>query len=99
MHSFDWTVLESRYVFKDKWISVRADKCRMPGGRIVEPYYVLEYPDWVHVVALTKNREVVLVRQYRHGIQKTVLEVPSGCIETTDASPLAVCRRDSYQRT
>ena len=99
MHSFDWTLLESRYVLKDKWISVRADKCRMPGGRIVEPFYVLEYPNWVHVVALTKNREVVLVRQYRHGIQETVLEVPSGCIEKTDVSPLEAAKRELLEET
>ena len=74
MHSFDWILLNSKYVVKDKWITVRADTCQMPNGTIVEPYYVLEYPTWVNVVALTKNQEVILVKQYRHGLKQTVLE-------------------------
>jgi ADP-ribose pyrophosphatase len=40
-------------------------------------------------VALTKDHEVVLVRQYRHGVQQTVLELPSGTVEAIDLSPLA----------
>ncbi len=80
MHSFDWTLLSSKYVVKDRWISVRADTYQMPNGRIIEPYYVLEYPTWVNVVALTKSKEVVLVKQYRPGIQKTVLELPCGAM-------------------
>ncbi len=42
----------------------------MPNGTIVDPYYVLEYPTWVNIVALTKNQEVILVKQYRHGLIK-----------------------------
>lgn len=99
MHSFDWTILNSKYVLKDKWLSVRADTCQMPDGRIVEPYYVLEYPTWVNVVALTKSQEVVLVQQYRHGIQKTVLELPSGAMEAEDISPLEAAKRELLEET
>ncbi|MBP5977351.1 NUDIX hydrolase [Brasilonema sp. CT11] len=99
MHSFDWTILKSGYVQKDKWLSVRADTCQMPNGRIVEPYYVLEYPTWVNVVAFTKSQEVVLVEQYRHGLQKTVLELPSGAIEAEDISPLEAAKRELLEET
>ena len=66
MHPFDWTVESSKYLVQDPWLSLRADTCRMPDGTIVEPYYVMEYPHWVNIVALTPERQVVMVRQYRH---------------------------------
>ena len=74
MNSFNWTLLSSKYLVQDRWLSLRADSCQMPNGLVVEPFYVMEYSTWVNIVAITKNQEVVLVKQYRHGIQKTVLE-------------------------
>ncbi len=99
MDSLNWTLLSSKYLVKDKWLSLRADTCQMPDGKIVEPFYVIEYSTWVHVVALTKNQEVVLVEQYRHGIQKTVLELPSGCMEAEDISPLEAAKRELLEET
>jgi ADP-ribose pyrophosphatase len=99
MHPFDWKRLKSEYVLQDRWLSLRADTCQLPSGRIIAPYYVLEYPPWVNVVALTHDHDVVLVRQYRHGVQQTVLELPSGTVETTDASPLAAVQRELLEET
>lgn len=98
-HAFDWKRLQSRYVVSDRWLSVRADTCQMPNGRIVEPFYVLEYPIWVNVVAFTKNQEVVLVRQYRHGIQRTVLELPAGAMDGADQSPLEAAKRELLEES
>ncbi|MDZ7954525.1 NUDIX hydrolase [Nostoc sp. DedQUE09] len=98
-NSFDWIVLKSRHIVKDKWISVRSDTCQMPNGTIVDPYYVLEYPTWVNVVALTKNQEIVLVKQYRYGINKTVLELPGGSMEVEDTSPLEAAKRELLEES
>jgi len=99
MHTVDWKVLETRHVTRDEWLSLRADRCELPDGRIVEPCYVLEYPAWVNVVALTKNQDVVLVREFRHGMQKTLLELPGGTTEPEDISPLAAIRRELLEET
>jgi 8-oxo-dGTP pyrophosphatase MutT (NUDIX family) len=99
MEDFDWSILKSEYIVKDRWSSLRADTCRMPEGKIVAPYYVLEYPTWVNVFALTKQKEVVLVQQYRHGCQKTLLELPSGCMEATDISPTEAIKRELLEET
>ena len=99
MEDFNWSILESKNVVKDRWISLRADTCKMPNGTIVTPYYVLEYPTWVNVVAITKNKEVVLVRQYRHGCQKTLLELPAGRMEVTDKCPIEVIKRELLEET
>ena len=58
-----WTIEKSDIVVDDKWLKVRADKCRIPDGQVVEPYYVLEYPNWINVFGITKEKDVVLVKQ------------------------------------
>lgn len=99
MHPFDWQVLRSEYLLQDRWLSLRADTCQHPNGQRITPYYVLEYPTWVTIVALTPDEQVVLVRQYRHGIQQTVLELPAGVVEATDTSPLAAVQRELLEET
>jgi 8-oxo-dGTP pyrophosphatase MutT (NUDIX family) len=71
----------------------------MPDGNLIAPYYVLEYPDWVNVVAITGQDEMVLVRQYRHGIGKTVLGLPCGSVEEQDASPQDAVKRELLEET
>ena len=99
MQNLDWQLLKSEHIVKDRWISLRSDTCKMPNGRIVTPYYVYEYPTWVNVVAITKQKEVVLVQQYRHGCQKTLLELPSGVMETTDMSLTEAIKRELAEET
>lgn len=99
MNNFDWTILKSTYILKNNWISLRGDTCKLPNGKIIEPYYVLEYPTWVNVVALTKEKEVILIRQYRHGLQKTIWEIPGGNMDSVDKSPLEAIKRELLEET
>lgn len=99
MAHLDWHVVDSTYIVKDRWLSLRADVCRLPNERTIAPYYVFEYPDWVNVVALTEDGNVVLVKQYRHGLQRTLTELPCGGVEPQDASPLAAARRELLEET
>lgn len=99
MTSLEWTRLGSRYILEDRWLTVRADSYRLPDGRVLEPCYVLEYPAWVNVVAITGEQEVVLVRQYRPGTGATHLELPCGIMDPADASPLAAAQRELLEET
>ena len=94
-----WQIENSKYLINDKWIKVRADKCVMPNKKIIEPYYVLEYPNWVNIVAVTENNEVILVKTYRHGIGKELIELPCGLIDNTDNSPLKAAKRELLEET
>jgi 8-oxo-dGTP pyrophosphatase MutT (NUDIX family) len=94
-----WEVLSSRYVVKDRWITLRADDCRNADGQIIAPYYVLEYPPWVNVLALTPEHNVVLIKQYRHGIRQTILELPGGARDEQDASILNAAQRELREET
>ncbi len=93
-----WSVKGSHHVVRDRWISLRADSCTTASGQTVAPYYVLEYPDWVNVVAVTEQDQVVLVRQYRHGLGQPLLELPCGAVEGSE-SPLDAARRELLEET
>jgi 8-oxo-dGTP pyrophosphatase MutT (NUDIX family) len=62
-------------------------------------YYVLSYPEWVHVVAITKSNCLVLVRQYRHAAGESLLELPGGAVEPGDVSLEQAARRKFEEET
>ncbi len=95
----NWKTLSSDYLFKDLWFTVRRDTCERPDGKIVTPYYVYEFPEWVMVLAFTKDGKVVMERQYRHGIGETAWELPGGCVDPGDASLEAAIARELKEET
>ena len=99
MHTAPWKVLSSHYLAQNYWISIRSDRCETPGGYLIDPYFVLEYRPWVNVVALTADQQVILVRQYRHAVGTTVLELPGGMLDPQDSSPLDAMRRELLEET
>jgi ADP-ribose pyrophosphatase len=62
-----WDVRASEIVVSDRWVTVRADDCVDSRGRAITPYYVLEYSDWVSVLAIDTAGDAVVVEEYRHG--------------------------------
>lgn len=62
-------------------------------------FYIIEAPDWVNVLALTKEMDVVLVRQYRHGIDEITLEIPGGAIDPEDGDPQKAAERELLEET
>lgn len=94
-----YRVLNSRHVLETPWIAVREDAFVTPEGVVHQPYYVVEYPDWVHVVAIDDDRRLLLVRQYRHGMGAETLELPAGKIDATDAGPEDAAARELLEET
>lgn len=94
-----WKTLSSTYLLKDTWATIRKDACMLPNGKIINPYYVYEFPDWVTAFALTKDGKVILEKQYRHALGRTDIETPGGCIDATDASPEAAIQRELLEET
>src|SRR5574339_75669 len=88
-----WKVLDSKYVHRN----VRVDRCEITNGMVLEPV-ILEYSAWVNVLALTVRREVLMVRQYRHGVKKSIWELPGGMVEAGE-SPLEAARRELMEET
>ena len=93
-----WETVSSEYLFRRPWLTVRHDQVRLPDGRINPEFYVLEYPDWVNIIAITENGEFVMERQYRHGLDKTCYEIAAGVVENGE-TPLEAARRELEEET
>lgn len=93
-----WEILSSEYLLESKWINVRKDKVMMPKGVELDDFYILEYPDWINVIAITEEEDFVLERQYRHGTQTVEYEICAGVIEKGE-EPLTAARRELYEET
>lgn len=94
-----WETVESEYLIRRPWLTVRRDVLRMPNGRLVPEYYVLEYPTWVNIIAITGSGEFVLVRQYRHALGVVEYELCAGTVESSDIGPLEAARRELLEET
>jgi 8-oxo-dGTP pyrophosphatase MutT (NUDIX family) len=73
-----WKHLSSRDIIRDRWVGLRADRCEIAPGHVIDPYYVLEQPAYVHVFALDDQDRVLLVRQYRYPAGVIGYELPGG---------------------
>jgi 8-oxo-dGTP pyrophosphatase MutT (NUDIX family) len=78
---------------------IRKDKCETPQGKIVDPYYVYEFPTWVAALALTEDNKIIMVRQYRHALGETCIELPGGCVDDTDATFEQAIARELKEET
>ncbi|MCL6560366.1 MAG: NUDIX hydrolase [Firmicutes bacterium] len=83
--------LSSKRVYEGKIINLRIDTVTLPGGR-TGTREVVEYAGAVAVVPVNKKSELLLVRQYRHAVGKTLLEIPAGKLEPGEDPPVSAGR-------
>lgn len=88
-----WKILETSYPFP--W--VRVDKCELANGNLLDAT-TFQFRSWANIVALTNDNQVVLVKQYRHGIGDVLLEFPGGVVETGE-DPLLGAQRELVEET
>jgi len=72
-----WTVLAEEDVSPSHWFPVTKQKVKLANSNVYD-YYFSKLGDVVQVLAITKKNEVVLVRQYKHGLGEITLEIPGG---------------------
>lgn len=95
-----WRVLETTEIFKSGFLRVRTEKCELPDGRIMPRYYVMEFPDWVNVIAVTPEGMAIVVDQYRHAAGEVFLEIPGGSTDPrSKEDPLVAAERELLEET
>lgn len=93
-----WDTESSAVVADYNIFRVRKDRCRSPRTHKAHDFWVLETADWVNVVALTPDEQLVLVQQYRFGCQRPTLEIAGGTVDQGEA-PLDAARRELREET
>ena len=93
-----WKILDSKYVIQRPWLTARCDTVELPNGVVHNEYYVLEYPTWVNVIAITKDGLFVMVEQYRHGFRDIFTELVAGVSEIGETA-LESAKRELLEET
>ena len=93
-----WEVIESEYLYKKPWMTARRDHVKLPTGAEIKDFYVMEYPEFCNVIAITKEGKFVMERQYRHAQRLTAIEIPAGCVEEGE-DPMDAAKRELYEET
>ena len=93
-----WKLISSRTNHSFRIFSLRIDRALSPRTHKEHDFYILESNDWINVIPLTPQNEVVMIYQYRHGIRDNTLEIPGGILEEGD-SPEAAAQRELYEET
>ena len=94
-----WQLLRSRLAFNHRWCQVRQDEIELPNGQIVDDFFINIRPDIALVFPVTKNREIVFVRQYRHGVGEILLELPAGAFDPALESAESAAVREFTEET
>ena len=77
-----WTVIEEEDVSPSKWFPLVRHTVALPGGMVIDDYYLAPLGDVVIAMAITPQNEVVMVRQYKHGLGEILFELPGGMQQT-----------------
>lgn len=94
-----WKVVKSENILRiGPWLSVRQECVELPSGMQIPTWFVLEFPNWINVIAVTKEGEMVLVNQYRHGLGETHYELVAGVIDPGE-TPLEAAKRELSEET
>ena len=93
-----WKVLSSKVNKSFRIFNLRIDRASSPRTQAAHDFYILESADWVNVIPVTAQGEVVLIRQYRHGTRELTLEIPGGIVDRGD-TPEEAARRELVEET
>lgn len=94
-----WTVLSSEQLLdRGTWMNLRVERVQLPSGNIVPEWFVLTFPDWVNVIAITRDGQFVMEDQYRHALGQTGFELVAGVVDPGE-SPLDAARRELSEET
>lgn len=94
-----WQKISSKKLGDFRIFSIRSDLKISPRTGKEHDFFVIDSVNWVNVIALTSNDELVMIEQYRHGSNTVELEIPGGIMDATDVSPVAAGVRELQEET
>jgi 8-oxo-dGTP pyrophosphatase MutT (NUDIX family) len=93
-----WKRISSKEIADCRVFKVREDLCERTSDAKKATFFVLENPDWVNIIAITTDKKIVLIEQFRYGTEEIILEIPGGMIDENEAAETAA-RRELLEET
>jgi len=97
-HALSWRRQSSEIIADCRVFQVRRDVSVSPHRGSEHNFFVLESSDWINIIPLTANNEVVMIEQYRHGSEEVTLEIPGGMVDAGE-SPKHAAAREMLEET
>jgi len=94
-----WQTTGTKQLADFRIFTVRSDHKVSPRTQAEHEFFVLDCANWVNVVAITPEQQLVMVEQFRHGSNTVELEIPGGMIDQADLSPVAAGVRELREET
>lgn len=93
-----WKKISSEIVLDVPWMRIRKDQVKLTNGLVVNDFYLWEGRDIAMIVPILKNGNLILIRQYKHGIEEVTLEFPAGYVEEAE-TPAEAAERELVEET
>lgn len=90
--SLKWLRQSSEPIADCRVFQVRRDRSLNPRDRSEHDFYCIEASDWINIIPLTAQNEVVMIEQYRHGSEEVTLEIPGGMVDAGERAEIAAAR-------
>jgi ADP-ribose pyrophosphatase YjhB (NUDIX family) len=85
-------VLEDRVILKTPIVTIKTGPVTCKRTGIQKDFYLIDFPDWVNIVALTHDRNIVMIKQFRYGSNRMEIEIPGGMVNLNEPPVDAGCR-------
>jgi 8-oxo-dGTP pyrophosphatase MutT (NUDIX family) len=95
-----WSIVQENKEYQTPIFNLfkRSMKLEAEGEQNAGDFYVLKAPEWINVIPITEDNEVVLVEQYRYGIEAPTLEIPGGMVDGGE-DPREAAEREMLEET
>jgi ADP-ribose pyrophosphatase len=93
----DWDLIDSKVDRDYRVFKIKVDTSLSPRTKKAGEFYVIDTNDWVNIIPITEDGQVVMIKQFRHGSKKVTLEIPGGLVD--DESPEKAALRELLEET
>lgn len=94
-----WQTLERKQLADYRIFRSWQQTSQSPRTGATHQFFVLESADWVNIIPITPEGNVVMIHQFRHGLDDVTLEIPGGVVDADDPHPLESARRELLEET
>ncbi len=94
----NWQSLEEKTLLETPVFDIKRRRAILNRENLEGAFYLIQAPAWVNILATTEDGRVILVEQYRHGIEEPTIEIPGGVVDQNE-NPQKAARRELLEET